>query len=161
MIFVTVGTQLAFPRLVDAMDRFAAKDDEPVVAQTGEAANGRWSHLDVRPALAPDAFGTLMREARVVIAHAGIGTILSAQRFARPLILVPRKAELGEHRNDHQVATARQLENRLGLRVAWTIEALEAALEQETPPPMSPDGSPGRAAFLTALALRLADRGPS
>jgi UDP-N-acetylglucosamine transferase subunit ALG13 len=38
-----------------------------------------------------------------------MGTILSAMRYCKPLLVMPRRAALGEQRNDHQLATARHL----------------------------------------------------
>lgn len=130
MIFVTVGTQLPFARLLEGMNREAARLGVPVIAQSGPGATPqRWPHLQVHDHLAPPEFEGLFRAADLVVGHAGIGTVLSAQRFGKPLLIVPRRAALGEHRNDHQMATAAQLENRPGLRVVWDIEALGAALD--------------------------------
>ena len=47
-----------------------------------------------------------MVAADAIIAHAGMGTILTALEMGKPLLVMPRRAELGEHRNDHQLATA-------------------------------------------------------
>jgi UDP-N-acetylglucosamine transferase subunit ALG13 len=46
-----------------------------------------------------------MREATAIVAHAGIGTILTGLEMGKPLLVMPRKASLGEHRSDHQMAT--------------------------------------------------------
>jgi UDP-N-acetylglucosamine transferase subunit ALG13 len=126
MIFVTVGTQLPFERLIDAVDAFAASHpDEEIVAQTGEDAGPqKWSNLTLVQRLTPEDFAVRVRAARLIVAHAGIGTILSAKQYGRPLILVPRRHDLGEHRNHHQMATARQMENRSGLYVCWDIDRL-------------------------------------
>ena len=146
MIFATTGTQLPFPRLIAALDALAPSLDERIVAQTGPDP-AAYAHLETHETLAPDRFDALFAEARVVIAHAGIGSILSARRHGRPLILVPRRADIGEHRNDHQLATARALEARAGLCVAWEVEAL-ARLLADPPapaPPLAaeaPEGSP-------------------
>lgn len=159
MIFVTVGTQLPFDRLIDAMQDYAAAQGEEVVAQTGHVPSGdRWPALDARAALSPDQFGDLMRTARIVVGHAGIGTVLSATRFARPLVILPRRADLGEHRNDHQMATARQLEGRRGLSVAWDATAIRPLLSRDAPAPMGGDHqSPETGDFLRRLAGLLAD----
>lgn len=135
MIFVTVGTQLAFPRLIAAMDRFAATSDEEVIAQTG-TEDTAYSHLTVRPFMDPVSFDEAFTRARLVVAHAGIGSILSAKRHARPLIVMPRRLEFGEHRNDHQLATARALEDNPGLYVAWAEDDLFRLLGDRslTPP---------------------------
>lgn len=110
MIFVTVGTQLPFTRLIDAMDEIAGRLDEEIIAQTGPG-EGNWSNLDCRKNLEPEEFGKLFSAARVIVAHAGIGTILSARSRRKPLILLPRRFSFGEHRNDHQMATAGQVKS--------------------------------------------------
>lgn len=127
MIFVTTGTQLPFPRLIEAMDRLAPDLSEEVVAQVGPDPNTR-THISTHATLAPAAFEQYFREARVVVAHAGIGSILSAKKWHQPLIMVPRRHALGEHRNDHQLATAREIEGRSGFYVAWQTEDLAALL---------------------------------
>ena len=129
MIFVTVGTQLPFDRLLDAMNTYAGQSDLSVVAQAGPGADpARWPHLQVHNHLAPPEFERLFRAAELVVAHAGIGTVLSAQRFDKPLVVVPRRADLAEHRHARQLATATRLETRSGLHVAWTTEALAELL---------------------------------
>lgn len=126
MIFVTVGTQLPFPRLIQAMDGLAAAHGLEVVAQTGPApAPSDVGHLTAMEHLAPDRFEALFAAADRVVAHAGIGTVLTAKRLQRPLILLPRRHALGEHRNDHQLATAKALEGMPGLHIAWDTAALE------------------------------------
>lgn len=118
MIFATVGTQLPFSRLIDALDALAPGLDEPVVAQIG-GSEGQWPHLETHVSLTPDAFERHFTAARVIVAHAGIGTILSAKRWGKPLVILPRRHALGEHRNDHQLATARQVQTLPGIHVAW------------------------------------------
>jgi UDP-N-acetylglucosamine transferase subunit ALG13 len=127
MIFVTTGTQLAFPRLISAMDGIAPALGERVVAQIGPDP-GRYPALDVVTHLTPERFETLVSEARVLVAHAGIGTILTARRHAKPLILMARRHALGEHRNDHQVATLAAISGRTGLYAAADAAELEALL---------------------------------
>jgi UDP-N-acetylglucosamine transferase subunit ALG13 len=118
VIFVITGTQLPFPRLVGAMNRLAPELDERVVAQIGPDP-AVYPNLESCPTFAPGVFATLFQDARLIVAHAGIGTVLSARRYGKPLILIPRRHALGEHRNDHQVATARSLQGRPGLYLAW------------------------------------------
>ena len=109
MIFVTVGTDLPFDRLVRAVDDWAGRRGrQDIFAQIGAS---RWtpSHLPHRNFLPPDEFTQRFAEARVIVAHAGMGTILSALRWEKPILVMPRRAALGEQRNDHQLATARHL----------------------------------------------------
>jgi UDP-N-acetylglucosamine transferase subunit ALG13 len=152
VIFVTVGTQLAFPRLLDAMEAWAGGAGERVAAQAGpDAGQGaRWPHLEVAGHLSPEAFDALFGQARVVVAHAGIGTILSARRHARPLVILPRRAALGEHRNDHQMATARAVANLPGVHVAWEAGEIAALLARDLAPAGAGE-APERAALIARL----------
>ncbi|MFV0244822.1 MAG: glycosyltransferase [Qingshengfaniella sp.] len=152
MIFVTVGTQLPFPRLIDAMNALAPGLNEQVFAQAGpEADPDLWPALTLRPHLNPAEFEQLFAEARVVVAHAGIGSILSAKRLGRPLIIMPRRHSLNEHRNDHQVATARQVQSLPGIHVAWQPEDLAPLLTDPALTPASPSRSPSHDALITRL----------
>lgn len=132
MIFATTGTQLPFPRMIAALDALAPDLGEPVIAQVGPDP-GTYPNLETHATLPPDRFDVLFAQARIVVAHAGIGSILSARRHGRPLILMPRRFEHGEHRNDHQLATARELEQRAGLSVAWQAEDLARMLTSPMP----------------------------
>jgi len=129
MIFVTVGTQLPFPRLVNFMDAYAQTHAEDVVAQTG--AKGDWPNLRASPSLAMAEMEAMHRDARVIVGHAGIGTVLAARAARRPLIVVPRRSALGEHRNDHQLDTARALEAQAGVWVAWDVSQVSALLDTD------------------------------
>jgi UDP-N-acetylglucosamine transferase subunit ALG13 len=114
-VFVTVGTELPFDRLVGALDDWAGARGygDEVVAQIGH--KGRHpKHIGWREMIEGVEFDALFDRADVVVAHAGMGTILRALERARPLIVVPRQASLGEHRNDHQLATVERL-TELGL----------------------------------------------
>ena len=126
-MLVAVGTQLAFDRLVDEMDRLAPTLDVPVIAQTGPGRGG-WRNLDWAPSYPADEFMALAAGAHAIVGHCGIGTLLTARAHGRPAILVPRRAALGEHRNEHQLATARALEGRPGVAIAWEAEEVGAHL---------------------------------
>jgi len=135
MIFVTTGTQLPFPRMIDSVARIAAELNEEIVAQVGPDESPR--DFETHATLTPAKFTELFSGARVVVAHAGIGSILSAKKFGKPVILVPRRHDLGEHRNDHQMATAREVEGRTGVYVAWDEDQLRGFLADENLTPCS------------------------
>lgn len=108
MIFVTVGTQLPFDRMVRAIDEWAGLTGRrDVFAQVGHSSL-RPRHMEWAQSLAPPVFQRMLAQADVIVAHAGMGSIIMALELAKPIVVVPRRAELGEHRNDHQLATARQ-----------------------------------------------------
>lgn len=118
MILLTVGHQMAFDRLVRWTDEWVALHPEvEVLAQIGEGAY-RPRHMSVKTYLSPAEFESRLQQADAVVAHAGTGTILKALYIGKPLLVVPRLAELGETRNDHQVGTARHFAGQGLLQVA-------------------------------------------
>jgi UDP-N-acetylglucosamine transferase subunit ALG13 len=130
MIFATVGTQLPFDRLLSALDAWAAlHSDIPVLAQTGCDATC-YAHLTCRHHLDQTTFAAWMAQAKVIVAHAGMGTILQAAEAGKPLILMPRRADLGEHRNDHQLATAAEMAVLSNVTVVHDATGLAIALRQ-------------------------------
>lgn len=109
MIFVTVGTQLPFDRLIGAVDVWAQHSaGQQVVAQTG-AGRADYAAITCHAHLDQGAFLDMFRCADVVVAHAGMGSILTAAELGKPIVIMPRRADLGEHRNDHQSATAAKM----------------------------------------------------
>jgi len=64
-----------------------------------------------------------MREADVVIAHAGTGTALTSLRMGKRPILVPRDSSHGQHIDNHQFQTAALLDN-MGLALSRKVEDL-------------------------------------
>lgn len=150
MIFVATGTQLAFPRLIGAMDALARDLNEPVIAQVGPDTEPRLN-IETHTHLHPARFEELFGGARVVVAHAGVGSILLAKRLRRPLIIVPRRHAMGEHRNDHQIATAREVMNTTGVRIAWDIADLADLVQVADPVPMEPALSPQAESLIARL----------
>jgi len=150
VIFVTIGTQLAFPRLIGAMDALAPDLGEEIVAQVGPDTEPR-QHIETHDHLPSKQFDRLFKGARVVVAHAGVGSILMAKRQQRPLIILPRRHAMGEHRNDHQIATAREAATIPGVRVAWDIDDLPGLLQVPDPAPAEPTLSPQAEALITHL----------
>lgn len=129
MIFVTVGTQLPFDRLLRAVDAWAQRTGRgDVFAQIGPTEYEPTA-IDWRRDLEPEEFTGRLREAELIIAHAGMGTIINALRAGTPLLVMPRRADLGEHRNDHQLATVRELGARGLVHVAADEHELDRMLE--------------------------------
>lgn len=129
MILVTVGTELPFDRLVRAVDLWAHETGRSdVLAQVGQNA-WRPSHLPAVEFLAPAEFNRCFAQASLIISHAGMGTILSALRFKKPILVMPRRAALGEQRNDHQMATAQQLLALGKINVAFDEHELRQRLQ--------------------------------
>lgn len=124
MIFVTVGTQLPFDRLVRAMDDWAREN--PSVEIFGQTGPGSFkpASFSAREFISPVEFDDLISRAELIVAHAGMGSILTALQLCKPIIIFPRLASLGEHRNEHQLATAKRFLGRPGISVAFDIPEL-------------------------------------
>jgi UDP-N-acetylglucosamine transferase subunit ALG13 len=152
MIVVTVGTQLPFDRLIAAMDRLAPTVDQKVFAQIGHGAYEP-QHLDWARELAPAEFEAKLAAASVLVAHAGTGSLMAAQRFGKPLILFPRRADLGEHRNDHQLAMCAGLGGKAGIHIAVNEAELATLLQQ----PLRPADGAADAAARSRLTQGLRD----
>lgn len=111
---------MPFGRLVRAMDEWsAANPAEPVFAQIGSGSYEP-EHMDWARMLSPTDYNAKIAACRVVVAHAGVGSYLKAASNGRPLVLLPRQKSLNEHTTDHQMATARWIEARNGVFLAWT-----------------------------------------
>lgn len=124
MIFAFTGTQLPFPRMLDALDRIAARNGLDVIAQTSEPLYTS-EHMACQASFGAAEFDALVKRADLLVAHAGIGSIIAAALHAKPIILHPRRAGLGEHRNDHQLATVAKLSFLPGVYIAHEEDELE------------------------------------
>lgn len=131
MIFATVGTQLPFDRLVLGLDQWAARNrDVQVFAQISHGGR-QPEHIDWAHEIDPQEFRERLNQCDTVVAHAGMGTIISAVELGKRVIVMPRRASLGEHRNEHQLATAARLGYLNGLEVAQDANALAQALSRQ------------------------------
>jgi len=131
VIFLTIGSHEPFDRLVEAVDKWVETATGAVVfGQITERGkyrpkNFEWAaHLDV------DAYRNTCLKAEFLIAHAGMGSIITAMDHAKPIVIMPRRGHLHETRNDHQFATARQFRGKPGIFVADDEAALAGEIEK-------------------------------
>jgi UDP-N-acetylglucosamine transferase subunit ALG13 len=109
MILLTVGTQGPFDRLLRAVDDWAGqRATDTIFAQIGPSSYEP-KHMEFRKFVRPDEFREKVEAATLVVAHAGMGSIITALEYGKQIIVMPRLSSLGEHRNDHQLATAKRL----------------------------------------------------
>ncbi len=157
MIFVTVGTQLPFDRLVRSVDLWAkAHPDIPVRAQIGAVGPGGYlpQHMESAASLHPADYNRLCREARLIVAHAGTGSFIKAQTLGTPILAMPRKHALGEHRNDHQLATAAHFAPRDGVIVVHDEKDLPDAIDNALSDDARPAALPPHADESLIAAIR-------
>lgn len=146
MIFATVGTQIPFPRMIESVRYAAERLDIDIVAQTIDVdyvytPKGR---LTCVKTVHPRKFQDLVAAADIIVSHAGIGSIISAATASKPIILMPRQSQLSEHRNDHQVDTAKRFGSRRGIYIFNDGPELVDVLTAPLVPlaPIEPDMSP-------------------
>ncbi|MDB6169040.1 MAG: Beta,4-galactosyltransferase CpsIVG [Verrucomicrobia bacterium] len=130
MIFVTVGSELPFDRLVRVVDQWAGENRRTdVFAQIAETSL-KPSFIAYKQFLEPAEFSERLAAASVIVSHAGMGTILSALRSEKPILVMPRRATLREVRNEHQLATAERLAAMGRITVALDETELRATLDR-------------------------------
>jgi UDP-N-acetylglucosamine transferase subunit ALG13 len=106
VIFVTVGSQEPFDRLIGAVDEWARLRGRSDVFAQIASSSFRPQHIEFTRFIEPSEFNRMMQETRLIVAHAGMGSIISALELGKPIVVMPRRAIFRETRNDHQVATA-------------------------------------------------------
>jgi UDP-N-acetylglucosamine transferase subunit ALG13 len=134
-VVVLLGTfPRPFPRLLDMVETCIG--GRTVIVQAGVTPYRR-SELLVVDYLAEDALAQLIRGAKTVITHAGIGSVCTCLANGKVPIVVPREARLFEHVDDHQIPFANQIGS-LGLAiVATNPDELSVALRREQAPRIS------------------------
>ena len=122
---------MPFDRLMGALDNWAGNSAQttPILAQTG-STKFRPKNMRAVESLSPAEFRDAIQAATVIVAHAGMGSVLTALEFGKPLVVLPRLGALQETRNDHQVATARWLSTKPGIFVAMTDSELGDAINR-------------------------------
>jgi len=133
MIFLTVGNELPFDRLVKAVDEWAkANNRNDIIGQIADpGTNGYWpTTIQWQKFIPAEEYSQYCDEAELIVGHAGMGSIITAALKKKPIIIMPRKSELREHRNDHQLATAERFSKRKGVFVAENEPAIISLLDK-------------------------------
>lgn len=123
VIFVTVGSSLPFDRLIEAADAWAGTTTHEVFAQVG---NSQFAprHMRYAKMLTPSQFSEKVQSSVLVVAHAGMGTVISAMEAGKPIVVMPRQVAGREVTTDHQVHTAHWLKDKAGVFVARAEDEL-------------------------------------
>jgi beta-1,4-N-acetylglucosaminyltransferase len=139
MIFVTVGSStIPFDRLLRGIDEVST--DERLIVQYGTSTI-RPGRADCVDFLNFDEFVELVGGARVVVTHAGVGSLMTALAAGKRPVVVPRRCAFGEAVDDHQVPFARRA-GELGLaKLVEEIGTLALAIvECPSDGPVLPSG---------------------
>lgn len=121
-ILVTLGTirPYRFDRAVDAVLRVLSRGDQ-VTWQLGSTTR-RGLPGDVHSEMSPSQLTALAREADVVVAHAGVGSLLHLFEHGISPTVAARSVRLNEHVDDHQLPLARATARR-GLTTLLDLES--------------------------------------
>jgi UDP-N-acetylglucosamine transferase subunit ALG13 len=128
MIFITVGTHFhGFERLIQEMDLIAGKIDEEVIAQIG-STKYQPKNLKYFTYLTEEQISKYFTESRIIVTHAGAGTLLTILKYNKPVIIVPRLKKYNEIIDNHQLELAEVLKNRNNVIIVYDIKNLKDAL---------------------------------
>lgn len=120
MIFATCGSShLPFDRMMQALSGLPADE---LHVQHGPSAPPACAAA--YPYLPFGEMVGLIGQARVVVTHAGVGSIICALSAGHVPVVFPRLKRYGEVPDDHQSELAEALSQQGSLLVAWTIEEL-------------------------------------
>jgi UDP-N-acetylglucosamine transferase subunit ALG13 len=125
MIFLAVGTQFGFDRLVRAVDKIVEQKliQDEVFAQIGP---GQYKPAAMKYVvnLEKEEFDKTFNSCNAMISHAGMGNISLALKANKPLLVLPRLKQYGEVVNNHQVDTAKKFEHLDHILVAYNENEL-------------------------------------
>ena len=156
MIFVSVGThETPFDRLLHAVS--ALELDEELVVQHG-LSTIRCAGATEFDYLPFDRVLEYVCEARAIVTHAGVGSVMLALANEKRPIVMARRHRFGEAVDDHQVELAARLEAAGLVSVVEDGADLAERLAGTAGPPVLDPGEPWLGAALgTYLASQLGE----
>jgi len=132
MIFVTVGTQeFQFNRLLEELDVLIQKgvmQSEDIYAQIGHSTYTPRNYKFV-PFVNKSEFELLLNQCSLVISHGGVGSIVTALRYNKKVIVVPRLRKFKEHVDDHQLEIVSHFAKERYVLQALDIENLKSIID--------------------------------
>lgn len=134
MIFVAVGNaNQGFLRLLNAVEMLAGQGlfgSDQVCIQSGHNPSFVPQFCKKDDFLPMDQFVEFIRNADLIIAHAGAGTLLHILQAGKVPVVMPRRRQYGEHVDDHQVELVQVLVSEGRVVPAHEPEDLPAAIAE-------------------------------
>jgi len=130
LIFVVLGTQ-RFPmnRVIDKIDNLIEigfLNKNKIVIQNGHSKNSKYAeNLGM---IDESAFNNYIKNSDIVITHGGTSSIIKALRNNKKTIIIPRRADLREHVDNHQFEISDMFKNNGYAEVVLDIEDLKEAI---------------------------------
>lgn len=133
MIFVTLGTQkFQFDRLLKKLDQLVEtgkikKEELAVQCVYSEYTPKNYEIFAMKP---QNEIEEYMKNADIIITHSGTGSIITALKLNKRLIIVPRLKEYGEHVDNHQIELAEVFKEKVNALVVTNMEELEQVMKK-------------------------------
>lgn len=132
MILVTLGTfptqfQRPLLALEDLCDRHIIS--EAVIVQNGHT-QFESGFMQMRPFIPPDELTELSEKARIIISHAGTGSLIKGIKLGKKVIAIARRAKYTEMVDDHQVELLELFAEKNYVLPWWEDNTLENLLEK-------------------------------
>lgn len=151
MLLVTTGTnEQPFDRLVRAAADLSQREDAFVQYGSSREPHGAGEWVEF---LTFDELADRMRAARVVVCHAGVGSIMLARKCGHRPVVLPRRVHLGEAVDDHQLHMGRRLHDAGIVTLVEDERELATAVAAGTG--VRPDAAADQLAGAAALAADL------
>ena len=132
MILVLLGTQNNdFHRLLQEVERNIKIGNikEKVIVQAGFTKYNS-NKMQIFDLTSKEKLNSLVKEASLIITHAGVGSIEMALENDKKVIAVPRLKKYGEHVNDHQLDIEREFDKKGLLIGIDNVNELESAIKK-------------------------------
>ncbi len=131
MIFIVLGTQkFQLNRLLKLIDDYISRDiiKEPVFAQIGNSTYEPENYQYVR-FMSKEEFDATVKRSDLLITHSGVGSIITALKADKAVVVYPRLKKYKEHVDDHQLDIARAFEKKNYLVCCYENDELSDKLE--------------------------------
>ena len=132
MILVLLGTQdKPFLRLLKAVKEVKEKGNikDKIIAQVG-CTNFNCDNIETFDFIQKEELQTLIDKARVIITHAGVGTIIECLNKDKKVIVVPRLKKYKEHTNNHQLEITKEFASKNYVLPLYDTKNLSLTLEK-------------------------------
>ncbi len=132
MIFVCVGSrEYQFDRLIIEIDRLVeeGKIKDEVFAQIG-SSNYIPKFIKYDKFISQDMFNFYLKQADIIISHAGTGVLVNSIKLMKKTIAVPRDMIFKEHVDNHQFEICEILHEENYLKCVKNVNELSETISQ-------------------------------
>ena len=132
MILVLLGTQNnSFHRLLEKIDDLINKKiiKEEVIVQAGYTKY-ETKNMKILDFVTSNQLEKMQKEARIIITHGGVGSIITSLKMGKKVIGVPRLHQYSEHVNDHQTQIVELFSQKGYIIGVLNLDDMEKALKE-------------------------------